>query len=308
MHLEFMTGFGILLGYYVVCAAGALALRRLVAVPTVVFRKILHIILLGSIFVLTYSFKTWWVSGIAVFIFMVIVFPILVLAERIPGYSELLTERKSGEIKRSLIIVFSMFAVLIFVCWGLLGEKYLVLASVFAWGLGDAAAALIGKRFGKNYIKGRMVDGNKTFEGTLAMFVVSFISVMVVLLANSPVVWYGYVPIAAATAAVTAIVELYTKNGMDTLTCPLAAAAIMIPLVHLWGCNILKSKSGERTLLASVVMSSPGPIVVGVALYFGRSSTQLADFIRRSAELIAIIVSWIVFRIVQRDQAYQTWG
>ena len=45
----------------------------------------------------------------------------------------------------------------------------------------------------------------------------------------------------------------------------------------------MKSKSGERTLLASVLMSSPGPIVVGTALFFGRSSTQFADFIRRTA-------------------------
>jgi len=29
----------------------------------------------------------------------------------------------------------------------------------------------------------------------------------------------------------------------------------------------MKSKSGERTLLASVLMSSPGPIVVGTALF-----------------------------------------
>ena len=62
----------------------------------------------------------------------------------------------------------------------------------------------------------------------------------------------------------------------------------------------MKSKSGERTLLASVVMSSPGPIVVGAALFFGRSSTQLADFIRRTAELVAIIVSWVVFRILNK--------
>lgn len=63
----------------------------------------------------------------------------------------------------------------------------------------------------------------------------------------------------------------------------------------------MKSKSVERTLLASVVLSSPGPIVVGAALFFGRSSTQLADFIRRTAELIAIIVSWIVFRILHQS-------
>lgn len=38
--------------------------------------------------------------------------------------------------------------------------------------------------------------------------------------------------------------------------------------------------------------------MLGMGLFFGRSSTQIADFIRRTAELIAIIVSWIVFRIV----------
>jgi divalent metal cation (Fe/Co/Zn/Cd) transporter len=63
----------------------------------------------------------------------------------------------------------------------------------------------------------------------------------------------------------------------------------------------MKSKSGERTLLASVVLSSPGPIVVGLGLLLGRSSTQLADFLRRTAELVAIIVSWLTFRIINND-------
>ncbi len=63
----------------------------------------------------------------------------------------------------------------------------------------------------------------------------------------------------------------------------------------------MKPKSGERTLLASVVLSSPGPIVVGAALFMGHSSTQLADFIRRTAELAAIIVSWIIFRILNKS-------
>lgn len=56
-------------------------------------------------------------------------------------------------------------------------------------------------------------------------------------------------------------------------------------------------KSGKRTLLMSVLMSSPGPIVVGLGLMVGKSSTQLADFVRRSAELAAIIVSYIVFAL-----------
>ena len=63
----------------------------------------------------------------------------------------------------------------------------------------------------------------------------------------------------------------------------------------------MKREAGERTLLTSVVLSSPGPIVVGAGLFLGRSSTQIADFIRRTAELAAIVVSWIVFRLLHKD-------
>ncbi len=60
-------------------------------------------------------------------------------------------------------------------------------------------------------------------------------------------------------------------------------------------------KSGSRTLLVSVLMSAPGPLVMGLGLLVGRSSTQLADFFRRSAELLAIIVSFVVFRRTHRE-------
>lgn len=51
-------------------------------------------------------------------------------------------------------------------------------------------------------------------------------------------------------------------------------------------------------------MSSPGPIVLGIALTFGRSATQIADFIRRTAELVSIIVSYIVFKTLQNNEGY----
>ena len=60
-------------------------------------------------------------------------------------------------------------------------------------------------------------------------------------------------------------------------------------------------QSGKNTLLWSVIMSAPGPIVVGAGLMMGRSATQIADFVRRSAELMAIIVSYIVYRATTKD-------
>ena len=42
--------------------------------------------------------------------------------------------------------------------------------------------------------------------------------------------------------------------------------------------------------------------MVGIGLMMGKSSTQLADFIRRTAELVAIIVSWLVFRVTHNAE------
>lgn len=60
-------------------------------------------------------------------------------------------------------------------------------------------------------------------------------------------------------------------------------------------------KSGSRTLLWSVIMSAPGPLVVGLGLLAGRSSTQIADFVRRSAELLAIIMSFVTYKLTTKS-------
>lgn len=63
-----------------------------------------------------------------------------------------------------------------------------------------------------------------------------------------------------------------------------------------------QKKSGSRTLLWSVLMSSPGPLVVGLGLLAGRSSTQIADFVRRSSELLAIIMAYVVYQLTCKDE------
>ena len=66
--------------------------------------------------------------------------------------------------------------------------------------------------------------------------------------------------------------------------------------------------SGSRTLLLSVLMSAPGPLLLGIGLTAGRSATQIADFVRRSAELLGIIMAWVTYLLTHRqdrnDPAY----
>ena len=58
-----------------------------------------------------------------------------------------------------------------------------------------------------------------------------------------------------------------------------------------------EKKSGYRTLLASVLMSAYGPVILGLGLRVGHSSTQIADFTRRTAELLALVVAFIVYAV-----------
>ena len=63
-----------------------------------------------------------------------------------------------------------------------------------------------------------------------------------------------------------------------------------------------EKKSGFRTLLVSVLMSGYGPVILGLGLRVGHSSTQIADFTRRTAELLALIVALIVYTITNRRE------
>lgn len=55
-------------------------------------------------------------------------------------------------------------------------------------------------------------------------------------------------------------------------------------------------KSGSRTMLLSVLMSAPGPLIEGLALLEGQSATQAADFVRRTAELLALVLAYIIYK------------
>jgi divalent metal cation (Fe/Co/Zn/Cd) transporter len=62
-----------------------------------------------------------------------------------------------------------------------------------------------------------------------------------------------------------------------------------------------ESAAREKTLLASLLLSLWAPLATGLGVILGRSTTQLADFIRRTVELVALFVSWAVFRRLARD-------
>ncbi len=232
---EFVAGAGSVLLYYVIAASVALLCRHFFRIPDEIFRKTLHGILLVSFLFFVFCFETWWMAVLLALAFAIVVYPILAFFERFKGFSQLTTERRTGELKNSLLLVFGMFAVVALICWGWLGDKHLVLATIYAWGFGDAAAALVGKAFGKHKITIKYTDGKKSVEGSFAMFLTSLVSVGIILLCRGDMNIVACIVIAVAVALVSSLAELFSKNGNDTIICPLAAMVVLLPMIAVFG-------------------------------------------------------------------------
>ena len=231
----FWVGSGMTVLYLLIAAASALTARRFLTIPDELFRKILHFILLGAYIPLVFGFGVWWMAAVFSVALIVIIFPILLFVSRWRRFSAFVVERRKGEFIGSMVLALSMMAFSVSVCWGWMGDRYLVLACIYAWGVGDAFAALIGKRFGKHKFKWKNADTKKSLEGSLAMFICSFVSVCTVFLIRGGLSVPACLAIAFAAAISCTVAELCTKNGWDTVICPTTAMLVILPLVKLLG-------------------------------------------------------------------------
>ena len=232
---ELLVGSLWFLAYLTPLAVIMLTIRKLTKIDDELFRKILHLIFLGAYVPLLFGFKTWWICVGFVAILAALLFPTLHIIGDMQGFSSFVNERKKGEFKNSMVLALSVMACSITIGWGIFGDKYLVIACVYSWGIGDAFAALIGKRYGKHKITWKFVDNKKSCEGSLAMLVTSALAVFTVLMIRGGVDPLFCAGIAILAAAASTFVELCSKNGIDTITCPAISMAVILPLITLLG-------------------------------------------------------------------------
>ena len=219
---------GLLAAFIAPCLMILLPIRFFTKIPSFIFRKLLHIVAFTCVSLTILTSRNWQAASLTCVIFAVIVYPLLTLIEKERWYPKLFVEKSKGEIRRSLLILFLMVAVLISVCWGIFGEPVLCAAAILMWGTGDAAAALVGIPFGRHKIKTRWTDGKKSWEGSLSMFAVSFISgLLMLLIAHDAALGYGLFS-AFFGARSGAFVELFSPSEYDTVTVPTVIVIILL--------------------------------------------------------------------------------
>ena len=222
--------FGKFIMYIAPCIAILLAIKFFTKVPQFVFRKLLHLVAFSCTIFMIIVAENWQAASITSCLVAVLLYPLLAIFEKESWFKNLLVQKKPGEIKNSLLMLFFMFAVITTVSWGIFGKPYDTITAILMWGTGDAAAALVGIPFGKHKVHLKPADGKKSWEGTAAMFLVSLIcGLAVFLLYFDFPFWRSLLPIFAG-AVVGAETELCSPSEYDTVTVPTAILAVLLLL------------------------------------------------------------------------------
>ena len=228
--MQLLRCFGQYLIYLGAWLAVLLTARRFIPIPPEIWRKLLHLVAYTSSLFMMWASRDWLTAVVCCLVFAAVVWPALHMAEGWRGYDRLFTQRRRGEVKASLLLLFCTHAGLIALCWGALGKPYIAVTAILAWGVGDTAAALVGKRWGRCHVHIPLADGRKTWEGSAAMALTAFAAALLAMLFTSPLPWLLCLLYAAVAAPVAAYTELITHGGYDTLSVPVATAAVLILL------------------------------------------------------------------------------
>jgi len=230
LAVQTLTCLGRLILYIIPCVLVLLLIRFLTKIPSFVFRKLLHVVAFTCFSVMTLTAESWQAAALTCVIIAVVIYPLLALMENEKWYGRFFVQKSPGEIKRSLLMLFFMFAVVITVAWGIFGKPHIAAASILMWGMGDASAALVGIPHGKHKIKTRF--SVKSWEGTLAMFATAFISGTFVLRFSGRLNTGRAVVAALLGATVGAVTELFSPSEWDTVTVPVVImVALMIATI-----------------------------------------------------------------------------
>lgn len=110
-------------------------------------------------------------------------------------------------------------------------KPYILAAGIIPLAYGDAAASLVGQKFGKHQYN---VLGKKSWEGSIGMFIVCFLMLVTgYLFFGNPYALstLNFVVAAFAVAVVATVFEAATPKGLDNLTVPLGSAIVFLLLI-----------------------------------------------------------------------------
>lgn len=169
-------------------------------------RKFLHI-----------AVSHWWLIAIVYFnrVSIAIIPPLTFIISNIIARDYKLLdamERKPNHNQGLIYYPLAMTLLIIF-SFGIIHEPYIGSLGLFTLAYGDGLAAVVGTTWGRH-----VIYLNKTLEGTIAMFVSSFIVILIILTINN----HSFVLLPTlCISTIATLLEVFSPSGYDNLLIPL---------------------------------------------------------------------------------------
>lgn len=203
-------------------AVGFLAeyLSRSKASSPEIVRKVVHIGV-GNVILLAWWLQIpTWLGVAASILFSAIAF----LSYHLPILSSI-----NGVGRKSLGTFFYAISFGVLIAWfWTIGQPFYAVLGILIMTWGDGLAALVGQRFGRHLYS--LWDMKKSWEGSLAMALISYAVSSWILFSVQGAIWQTWVISLAIALAATGL-EAFSKYGIDNLTVPLGSATLAFLLV-----------------------------------------------------------------------------
>ena len=225
-----ITGVLVVAFYYLAVVVVNIVLGFISAFPRELVRKSYHVLCSLSIFIFLELFETWYIAAVTAAALFFFSWAGTLVLRKNPWINRNFFEKipREDQIPQQLLYAGLVLSGVLTVFWGILGSAWKIHAAtgILVWGVGDASAALFGKKYGKRRLSSTFFDKDKSIEGALAFIISSFIVLFITL--NYLTAWSfaAITLIAFVLAVVGSLVEAITKKGLDTLTIPLTISVL----------------------------------------------------------------------------------
>jgi len=195
-------------------------------------RKFLHIMIGNFVYIIPFFTFTTFPANFPFFVAS----PFILLTLLASPYSPInlknkisgLTDITTGGHQVGLVLYAISYTILAFF---FASKPYVIIAGILPMAFGDAAASLVGQKIGRHQFN---IFSKKSIEGTIAMFTITLVSVMLSLLFFSylcPFSTFTLLLASLGVAVSATILEALTPKGLDNLVVPLISALVFLLLI-----------------------------------------------------------------------------
>lgn len=205
-----------------------------------IIRKGYHFFYGISLALIVYLFENWYIILIFLIVFYLIVYIYLKIENRFLSFKlidfdrENTTFTENRELYKQLRYLFVMQVLLILVFVAFIDRPDAAIFGTVVWAVGDAFAGLIGKHFGRNRYKNYIFSDKKSLQGSFAFLCSGLFSLVILtlILPDFFINLYFIFNLFLITVVAT-MIEAISRDGLDTITVPLVAAAVFSILVRI---------------------------------------------------------------------------